>query len=167
MVSHVLPSLLAATLVVSAFPALFQYLTASYKLLQYESATKKAAKYSAEASHQLFKTRTTQGAALLTTLVSMGTSALLLYDLWTDVSGQDKTLYGHANWAVLNVATGALAQLYVGGFWKGAMKAPLPGMTGYNDAVRATESGLWWSRKLLSGWAMYMIYSLTFSPQSS
>lgn len=163
---YILPTLLLGTLFTSSFPALFYYGTASWKLLAYESTTKKAAKVSAEAGHQLRKTRTTQGAALVASLVSVGSASALLYDLFSNNQPSMNRVYWHVTCAFASILVGGAADFYVSGFWQGAMKALLPGMRGYNDAVRATENGLWWSRNLLYGWGTYALYALTFQVQN-
>lgn len=162
---YVLPTLLLTTLFGASLPPLFFYSTASWKLLAYESATKKAAKVTSEAGRQLRKTRLTQGAAILASLTFASCSAALLKDLFSPAAETERRVWWHVELALLSLIVGGAADVYVSGFWKGAMKVPsIPGLggTGYNDAVRATENGMWWSRNELMGWGVYALYALTF-----
>lgn len=165
---YILPTTLLITLLTSSLPCLYHYTTASSNLLNYESATKKAAKYvTSEASRQLHKSRTTMATALLSTVTSLAASSLLLKDLFYPTDTSESRVYWHVELATLSVLVGGVADWYVGGFWKGAMKATgVPGMLGYNDAVRSTESGLWWSRNVMVGWLVYVVYALTFQVQT-
>lgn len=162
---YILPTALLITLLTSSLPALYYYSSASSNLLTYESTTKKAAKVTSEASRQLRKSRTTMATALASTLTFAASSSLLLKDLFYPGDTTERRVYWHVELSILSVIVGVLADLYVGGFWKGALKAPFPGMTGYNDAIRSTESGLWWSRNIIMGWGVYAVYALTFQVQ--
>lgn len=126
------------------------FITSSRLLLQYESMTKKAAKFSAEAGRQLRKTRTTQGSAVVASVISTLSAAYLLASANSTQSSSGLSL---VNAIVCSAAAG-----YVGGFWKGAMKAPFGlGGSEYNDAIRATERGLSWLYRLGMGWAITFV----------
>jgi hypothetical protein len=116
-------------------------------LQQYESKSKKAAKYSQVAADQLHKTRSTQTAGTIAvsfifqplhpnlTSISQGifsTAASLLLGFHIITSGP-KSL-------ILNVAAGlatAGASVHMGGFWD--EKGKVPFMTDYNDAVDSSK----------------------------
>lgn len=171
---YILPTTLLTTLLLSPLPALYHYTLSTTNLLTYESATKKASKITSEATRQLHKTRKTQAAALLSSLTYIISAAALLHDLFhpTDLPGADadpeRRVYWHVEVSFFTIVVGGAADFYVSGFWEGARKVPslVPGVgTGYNDAVRATESGLWWSRNVVVGWCVYAVYALTFQVQ--
>lgn len=101
--------------------------------------------------------------AILSTITYAASASLLLKDLFSPTDTSERRVYWHVELSFLSIAVGVAADWYVGGFWKGAGK--VPGMMGYNDAVRSTENGLWWSRNMIVGWVVYAIYALTFQVQ--
>lgn len=159
--SSLIQDAILGTILTASVPALFYCTVSAYKLLDYESTTKKAAKFTAEAGRQLYKSRTTQSAALANVLLSLATAGWLLFDAHNAPSGKDMA-WRHLRWALLPVAAGVATRIYVSNFWKGAMKATLPGMTGYNDAIRATENGIWWAGNVLYGWGTYAVIAVLF-----
>lgn len=146
-VAKVISSLLLAI----SLPSLYLAVTSSRLLLKYENITKKAAKLSAEAARQLHKTRTTQSSLVLGCLSSTFTAA---YGLQVRLP----------NWLLSSLIAAVVGSTYVhaSNFWKGAMKSPLPGGGGYNDAVRSTETILMLMPYMIGGWGIMAALSLVF-----
>ncbi|KAB8299035.1 hypothetical protein EYC80_001166 [Monilinia laxa] len=122
------------------------------KLLSYEDKAVKAAKYSNIAEEQLFKTRTTQAASvgsLLLTLLTAIPFLLLRY------SSGSIFLASTVNLAVL-IATGK----YVGDFWKGKAKMPIPGTGDFNDAIGLTNEIRENEYFLAMSWVAYGVVGL-------
>ncbi|RAL66791.1 hypothetical protein DID88_007574 [Monilinia fructigena] len=122
------------------------------KLLSYEDKAVKAAKYSNIAEAQLFKTRTTQAASvgsLLLTLLTAIPFLLLRYSSGTIF------LVSAVNLAVL-IATGK----YVGDFWKGKAKIPIPGTGNFNDAIGLTNEIRENEYFLAMSWVAYGVVGL-------
>ncbi|QSZ32103.1 hypothetical protein DSL72_001672 [Monilinia vaccinii-corymbosi] len=116
-----------------AFTAYNLYLSsiAIPKLLSYEDKAVKAAKYSNIAKGQLFKTRSTQAASVGSLLLTLLTATPFL-------------LFRYASTTIFALSTVNLAILlvtreYVGDFWRGKAKVPIPGTGDLNDAIGLTN----------------------------
>ena len=131
-----------------SLPPLYLSINSSGLLMRYEDKTKKAAKYSSEASRQLHKTRTTQGAAVIASLASNISATYLIFT--------KSSTSATAILSVVNAAACLGARIYVSDFWKGA--ARIPGTGDYNDAVRDTEQAITWLGVLAGAWAGYAGY---------
>lgn len=131
-----------------SLPPLYLSITSAQLLMRYEERTEKAAKYSNEAGRQLYKTRTTQGAAVIACATSTVSAACLTFS-------NSRTSTGAAL-AVINAAACMSARVYVSDFWKGA--ARVPGAGDYNDAVRATDKTIAWLGGLAGAWVGYAGY---------
>ncbi|CAJ2504159.1 Uu.00g115530.m01.CDS01 [Anthostomella pinea] len=129
-------------------------------LLKYEDASKKAAKISNEAGHQLHKTRTTHtsGAAALT--VSLLVSLLLA------VRGSSYGFLVRYLASPVMLAAVFFARAHVQEYWAGrdgktvGVKVPLPKMEGYNEAQAKTEELLKVLGWLVMSWAATSVVAL-------
>lgn len=153
MASTYLSNLILSGLFITSIPPLYQSITAAQLLLNYEDMTKKAAKWSNEAGRQLHKTRTTQTAAVVSTLTSTLSAAYLLYSA---LSGTDDRTKSSAVCGV-NAVVCTLVYRYMKEFWGNAARVPLPGSREYNDAVRGTESVMVYLRGLGLGWGAFVL----------
>lgn len=128
--------LLSLTALALSLPPSYLTITSSRLLMNYEDMTKKAAKYTAEAERQLWKTRKTQGSAVVASLASLVCAVFVTFS-----DPPKMTLLGIG---VVNALASYGAFQYVSSFWNGTARVPLPGSGKYNDAVRATESAMFW-----------------------
>ncbi|KAI1348083.1 hypothetical protein F5Y01DRAFT_228864 [Xylaria sp. FL0043] len=142
-----------AQIVIAAYGAM-QCQVAITRLLDYEDATKKLAKVSSEAERQLHKTRKTQAAGAIATLVSFAVSVLLVTG-----GASYGMLVRYLASPVMALAVSA-AKSYLRDFWTGkgakpvtANKVPLPKMGGYNEALEKTQKVLEVLDWLTIGWA--------------
>ncbi|KAM0157935.1 hypothetical protein ACHAQE_005720 [Botrytis cinerea] len=101
------------------------------KLLSYEDKAVKAAKYSNIAEEQLFKTRTTQAASVGALLLSFLTATHFLLSRYSS-----STIFALS---AVNLAVLLVTREYVGDFWKGKAKMPIPGTGDFNDAIGLTN----------------------------
>ncbi|KAF5867823.1 uncharacterized protein Bfra_007020 [Botrytis fragariae] len=101
------------------------------KLLSYEDKAVKAAKYSNIAEEQLFKTRTTQAASAGALLLSFLTATPFLLSRYSS-----STIFALS---AVNLAVLLVTREYVGDFWKGKAKMPIPGTGDFNDAIGLTN----------------------------
>ena len=161
--STIVPSLAFAGLLIASLPPVYLFTTSSRLLLNYEDMTKKAAKVSNQAGHQLRKTRTTQGSAVIASVGSAFSAAYIVQALlFANGNGLAVLRSSLVNYVCLaNLLTCSLVAKYVGDFWSGSVKTLLPGGADYRDAVRATEMGLNWLYRLSLGWGgVYVAKSL-------
>ncbi|KAF2502400.1 hypothetical protein BU16DRAFT_576413 [Lophium mytilinum] len=98
------------------------------KLRQYEEKSEKAAEYSNTAAEQLHKTRTTQGSAAISIIVSFLSSTALVF------ASPSTTTAVLAS--AVNLAATLAARVHVKNFWDN--KAKVPFTTGYNEAISGT-----------------------------
>ncbi|PMD13409.1 hypothetical protein NA56DRAFT_612084 [Hyaloscypha hepaticicola] len=143
----------------ASFSAYTLYLssTAIQNLQKYEETSKKAAKYSNTAEHQLHKTRTTQASGALSVLLSCLCSAFLaIYPLFSGRVGTIKGLLVVGT----NVAVLEMARQHVSAFWKDKAKMPLPGVGEYNDAITKTQEVKLNMAYLIASWAGVGVLSL-------
>jgi hypothetical protein len=160
----------------ASFSAYTLYLssTAIQNLQKYEETSKKAAKYSNTAEHQLHKTRTTQASGALSVpllysffpflqlkvtqvLLSCLCSAFLaIYPLFSGRVGTVKGLLVVGT----NVAVLEMARQHVSAFWKDKAKMPLPGVGEYNDAITKTQEVKLNMAYLVASWAAVGVLSL-------
>lgn len=138
-----------AGLLLGSISASYLSITSSRLLMEYEDMTKKAAKYSNEAERQLWKTRKTQGSAVVAILTSALSAAYLLLTSSNDT--KSNAICG------LNAITCTLVWRYVSGFWAHSARVPLPGSGKYNDAVRNTEQVMLFLRGLGVGWGVLLL----------
>ncbi|CAG8959289.1 hypothetical protein HYFRA_00013059 [Hymenoscyphus fraxineus] len=120
-------------------------------LQRYEEKSKKAAKYSNVAEHQLYKTRTTQASGTIAVFVSFASSA---YFLGSSIFRYPTSHYVSAFIAALNIAILVAARTHVGHFWKGKAKVPLPGVGYYNEAITITQTVRLNMLYLIAGWVV-------------
>ncbi|KAF7846387.1 hypothetical protein BT93_L4475 [Corymbia citriodora subsp. variegata] len=110
-------------------------LSISYKsitqLQQYEEQSEKAAKYSGTAESQLHKTRTTQASAVGAILASFVISIVL-----TTIPNQLPSLLRYTLSPAALIVT-LFARSHVSNFW--TVKAKIPLVDGYNDAISKTK----------------------------
>nr|OQO31256.1 hypothetical protein B0A51_01007 [Rachicladosporium sp. CCFEE 5018] len=137
---HALQTLLAL------YTAQKSYIAIS-NLQTYESATEKAAKYSKTIENELWKTRKTQGMGGVMVVLSLVTSTLLFLDphflpRWAMYTTSPALLLAHV-----------FARKYIASYWapsdgkNAGTRIPVPGMSEYNEASKATEGllqGLQW-----------------------
>ncbi|KPI39826.1 uncharacterized protein AB675_3343 [Cyphellophora attinorum] len=140
-----LAGLLTPACALALYEATLSY-RAIVRLRTYESASETAAQYSQMAADKLWRTRTTQGAAAVSILLSIGTS---LYTLFLGGSS-----------AVLNTVTAVsavAAWFHFSPFWQ--EQVTIPGVYTWNEAVEASntlrpmllgQAGLWLMISLLS-----------------
>ncbi|ESZ93386.1 hypothetical protein SBOR_6233 [Sclerotinia borealis F-4128] len=122
------------------------------KLLSYEDKAISAAKYSNIAENQLFKTRSTQAAsvgALLLTLITATPFLLFPY--------AGSVIFALA---LVNIAVLLVAREYVGDFWKGKTKLPIPGTGDFNDAIGLTNEVRENQLFLAMSWGVYGVVGL-------
>ncbi|KAL3419884.1 hypothetical protein PVAG01_08383 [Phlyctema vagabunda] len=100
-------------------------------LLEYEEKSKKAAEYSNVAENQLYKTRTTQATSIASVLLTFVSSAYLIFS--------NKSKSSELVTMAINLAVLTLARQYIGNFWDGKAKVPLPGVGKFNDAISMTK----------------------------
>jgi len=115
---------------ISAY-ALYQASISITNLRQYESTSEKAAKLSDTAADQLRQIRTTQAAAAIASLVSF---FVALFSALHFIGPGTNGLF-------TNIVAGVLtagASVYIGSYWDGKGKLPLP--SGYNTAVESTKA---------------------------
>jgi len=141
-------NLISAVIFLVSLPPLHLSITSAQFLMRYEEKMEKAAKYSNEADRQLYKTRTTQGAAVIACITSTVSAACLMF-----LSSRAST---GAALAVVNVAACLGARIYVSNFWKGAARVPFA--NSYNDASRDTDKTIVWLGGLAGTWAGYACY---------
>ncbi|KAG9567730.1 hypothetical protein KCU71_g8071, partial [Aureobasidium melanogenum] len=99
-------------------------------LQQYEETSKKAAKYSTTAEHQLHKTRTTQSSGAICILASMMAA--------TTLSLAPNSLPSIVKFGLSPAALvlTLFVRAHVSNFWKA--KAKIPFIDGYNEAISKT-----------------------------
>ncbi|KAI0399493.1 hypothetical protein F4802DRAFT_589272 [Xylaria palmicola] len=145
-----------AQIIMAAYGAV-QSRAAISKLLEYEDATKKLAKVSSEAAHQLHETRTTQASGAAALLVSLVVSALLAAGY-----GVGGVQYLASPVMALGVYA---ARAHLQNFWAGrdgeGVKVPLPKMGAYNEAVERTLKSLEVLGWLTMSWVVSSALALT------
>ncbi|KAK8221470.1 hypothetical protein IWZ01DRAFT_537378 [Phyllosticta capitalensis] len=103
-------------------------------LQKYEEKTEKAAEYSDTVATELRKTRTTQGSALIATVVSLAASLYLTATRLAPPRSPWPDLALNAANVVLLYDT----RVYVDGYWRN--KAKVPFVEGYNEAIGSTQN---------------------------
>ncbi|KAF2477064.1 uncharacterized protein BDR25DRAFT_276761 [Lindgomyces ingoldianus] len=116
------------------------------RLQKYEERSERAAEWSNTAAERLQKTRTTQGAAAITVLLSLLTSMTLL-------------VLSHAEHhqivlaiSLINTAICFGARIHMANFWK--EKVQLPFMEAYNEAIRGSNQSVSVLTMLGWGWVV-------------
>ncbi|KAI0867544.1 hypothetical protein GGS24DRAFT_284794 [Hypoxylon argillaceum] len=148
-------------IVIAAYGAM-QSQVAIAKLVEYEDASKKLAKISSEAEHQLHKTRTTQALGAVTILVSFAVSVLL-----ATRGASQGSLVRYLASPFMALAVYA-ARAYIHDFWAGKngknvtdKKIPLPKMADYNEALERTQKAIEVLGWLTISWAASSALALT------
>ncbi|THX41061.1 hypothetical protein D6C78_02031 [Aureobasidium pullulans] len=112
-----------------AYGAYVSYI-AIRNLQQYEETSKKAAKYSGEAEHQLHKTRTTQASGAVCILASLVAAVTLT------VAPNSLPTFVKFGISPAALVVTLFVRAHVSNFWKG--KAKVPFVDGYNEAIQKT-----------------------------
>ncbi|KAI3326866.1 hypothetical protein HD806DRAFT_485179 [Xylariaceae sp. AK1471] len=124
--------------VIAAYGAM-QSQVAITRLLKYEDATKKLAKISSEAEHQLYRTRTTQASGAVAILVSFVVS-LVLATGGASYGFLVRYFASPAMTLAVFAAKGHLQDFWTGKDGKNVTaKIPLPKMDDYNEALEKTQ----------------------------
>ncbi|CAD6449039.1 ff506abd-d5cd-416c-b2f4-22fcf6f5667b [Sclerotinia trifoliorum] len=122
------------------------------KLLTYENKAIRAAKYSNIAEEQLFKTRTTQAASVGALILTLSTATPFLLLNYTS-----STIFALST---VNLAVLLGTRKYVGDFWKGKPKMPIPGTGDFNDAIGLTNEVRENQLFLAMSWVLYGVLGL-------